>query len=308
MAFDAHKNFAYGTIRTAPAPAVSGHELTLGEGMGALQPAPPFNAVIWPPGVMPTVLNAEVVRVTAISTDTLTVTRAQEGATSKAILTGYQFAAAITAKTLTDVEAAVGTAEAGTLAAVKVERERAEAGEKAAQEGAETAAASKVSAEETRAKAAEKKAREEAEAASDKAGAAATAQAAAEAASIPLTQKDKASGVATLDSETHLTAAQVPPSVANGNVVYKALAGEPGLLISGTITRSANGAALEAPVVWPDGATGVYKGTESTTVPGAIDSYTITHVEGETTHTYAQPKVTRNGEGAVTNRPAITYA
>jgi hypothetical protein len=105
-----------------------------------------------------------------------------------------------------------------------------------------------------------------------------------------------------------LKASQVPISAASGSVVYKALAGEPALLISGAITRSSTGAALKAPVVWPDGATGEYVGVESETVSGAIDSYTITHVEGETTHTYTQAKVTRNSEGVVTNRPAITYA
>jgi hypothetical protein len=101
---------------------------------------------------------------------------------------------------------------------------------------------------------------------------------------------------------------ELPSSVVSGSPsFYATVAGEPGQLISGVITRSANGAALKAPVTWPDGATGEYEGTESTTVAGAIDSYTITHVLGAVTHTYTQPKVTRNAEGAVTERPAITY-
>jgi hypothetical protein len=116
------------------------------------------------------------------------------------------------------------------------------------------------------------------------------------------------SGIAPLDSTGLLPAGRLPGSVIGGSVVYKTLVGEPGQLITGAITRSAAGAALEAPVTWPDGATGVYKGVESVTVPGAIDSYTITHVEGETVHTYTQAAVTRNSEGAITNRPAITYA
>jgi hypothetical protein len=94
------------------------------------------------------------------------------------------------------------------------------------------------------------------------------------------------------------------PSVVTGSNV--AFAMTPEQLISGAITRSATGAALEASVVWPDGATGTYKGTESTTTPGAIDSYKITHVLGEITKTYTQSTMTRNSEGAVVTRPAIT--
>ena len=76
----------------------------------------------------------------------------------------------------------------------------------------------------------------------------------------------------------------------------------------GAITRSANGAATGFGVVWDDGATGVFVGTESTTAPGAIDSYTVTHVLGGVTTTYTQPALTRNASGAVTARPAMTVS
>ncbi|OZD03901.1 hypothetical protein CH275_16045 [Rhodococcus sp. 06-235-1A] len=76
----------------------------------------------------------------------------------------------------------------------------------------------------------------------------------------------------------------------------------------GAITRSANGAATGFSVVWDDGATGVFVGTESTTTPGAIDSYTVTHVLGGVTTTYTQPALTRNASGAVTARPAMTVS
>lgn len=76
----------------------------------------------------------------------------------------------------------------------------------------------------------------------------------------------------------------------------------------GTITRSANGAATGFGVVWDDGATGVFAGTESTTTPGAIDSYTVTHVLGGVTITYTQPALTRDANGAVTARPAMTVS
>lgn len=76
----------------------------------------------------------------------------------------------------------------------------------------------------------------------------------------------------------------------------------------GAVTRSANGAATGFGVVWDDGATGVFVGTESTSTPGAIDSYTVTHVLGGVTTTYTQPALTRNASGAVTARPAMTVS
>jgi hypothetical protein len=104
---DAHKNFAYGVVAIAPVPALTGNSLQLAAGGGAAQPAVPFNATVWPAGQVPTSQNAEIVRVTAIAGDVLTIARAQEGSPARAILATDQFAATITAKTLTDVEAAV---------------------------------------------------------------------------------------------------------------------------------------------------------------------------------------------------------
>lgn len=107
MSVDLHKNFSYSAVATAPSPALSGTSLVVSAGEGALFPTPPFNATVWPSGVSPLASNAEIVRVTAISTDTFTITRAQEGSTAKSIASGYQIAATITAKTLTDVEGLV---------------------------------------------------------------------------------------------------------------------------------------------------------------------------------------------------------
>ena len=89
-------NFAYSTVATAPSPATSGTSLTLASGGGALMPAVPFNATVWPIGAQPLSSNAEIVTVTAISTDTLTITRAQEGTSARTIVAGDQFAATIT--------------------------------------------------------------------------------------------------------------------------------------------------------------------------------------------------------------------
>lgn len=92
------------------------------------------------------------------------------------------------------------------------------------------------------------------------------------------------------------------------------LAATPDLMASGAVSHGtslgSSGAATGFNVVWPgDGATGVYTGTESTVTPGAVDSYTVTHVLVGVTKTYTQPAVTRDpSSGAVTNRPAITVA
>ncbi len=54
--------------------------------------------------MQPTTANSEIVRVTAISTDTFTITRAQESTSARTIVVGDQIADTITVKTLTDVE------------------------------------------------------------------------------------------------------------------------------------------------------------------------------------------------------------
>lgn len=102
---DQHKNFAYSTVATAPSPATSGTSLTVAAGHGARFPAVPFNATVWPAGAQPTVDNAEIIRVTAIATDTFTIVRAQEGTTARAVVVGDQVAATITKKTMDDIEA-----------------------------------------------------------------------------------------------------------------------------------------------------------------------------------------------------------
>jgi hypothetical protein len=104
---DNHANFAYSTVLTAPSPALSGTSLVVASGQGALFPAAPFNASVWPTAVAPLSTNAEIIRVTGIAGDTLTIERAQEGTAARTILVGDQIANSVTAKVLTDVEAAV---------------------------------------------------------------------------------------------------------------------------------------------------------------------------------------------------------
>lgn len=101
---DAHKNFAYTSVVTPPSPASSGTSLVVESGAGALFPAAPFNATIWPADELPLASNAEIVRVTDVTGDTLTITRTQESSSARAILVGDQIAATITAKALQDIE------------------------------------------------------------------------------------------------------------------------------------------------------------------------------------------------------------
>lgn len=109
MTYDAHKNFGVSLIATAPSPATSGTSLVVTAGQGTRFPAVPFNASLWPAGQNPDPSNAEIVRVTNISTDTLTITRTQESTSARTVVVGDYIAATVTAKTLTDIEAAITT-------------------------------------------------------------------------------------------------------------------------------------------------------------------------------------------------------
>lgn len=101
---DAHLNFAYSLVATAPSPATSGTSLVVTAAQGVLFPGVPFNATIWPVNSQPITTNAEIVTVTAISTDTLTIVRAQEGSVARTVIIGDQISATITNQSLTDVE------------------------------------------------------------------------------------------------------------------------------------------------------------------------------------------------------------
>lgn len=110
LTFDEKKNFAFSVVAVAPSPAASGTSLQVAPGDGAKFPTPPFNAVVWPSSVQPTSTNAEVVRVTAIATDTLTITRAQESSSARTVIANDQIALNVTAKSLTDIEGSFVTA------------------------------------------------------------------------------------------------------------------------------------------------------------------------------------------------------
>ena len=109
---DAHPNFAYSTVATAPVPAASGTTLVVAADDGTKFAAFPFNATVWPAGVQPTDANAEIVRITGRTVDTLTITRSQESTSARTIVVGDQIAVTVTAKSLTDVEAVAAAAYA----------------------------------------------------------------------------------------------------------------------------------------------------------------------------------------------------
>jgi hypothetical protein len=104
MPFDAHKNLAITTLVLAPDPPTSGTSIGIEAAGQAYFPVAPFNATIWPAGQPPTPVNAEVVRVTAITGQFFTIVRAQEGTAARAIQYGDLIAATITAKVITDIE------------------------------------------------------------------------------------------------------------------------------------------------------------------------------------------------------------
>ena len=105
--FDAHKNFVTTTVSNSPGTA--GTTLTVATGTGATFPATPFNCSIFPSGIFPNILNSEIVRVTAISTDSLTITRQQESTTARNIIAGDIIALTVTSKVLQDIETAISS-------------------------------------------------------------------------------------------------------------------------------------------------------------------------------------------------------
>jgi tRNA threonylcarbamoyladenosine modification (KEOPS) complex Pcc1 subunit len=120
MNFDGHTNFAVSTVLTAPSPATTGTTLTLASGTGALFPAAPFQVVVTPTGVIATAANSEILRVTAKNTDVLTVQRHVESSATRSIIVGDTVSLAVTAKALTDMEAAINSILADTSVATRV--------------------------------------------------------------------------------------------------------------------------------------------------------------------------------------------
>lgn len=72
------------------------------------------------------------------------------------------------------------------------------------------------------------------------------------------------------------------------------------------ITRDSEGRVTSMTVLWPDDSVGVYTATDYNATHEVYDGYTITHTTSGKTVT--QAAVTRNVEGAVITKPALTVA
>ena len=104
----AAQNLWISTVATAPSPATSGTTLTVHAGDGAtLTATPPFPVTIWAAGASPSLPagNVEIALCTAVSTDTLTITRAQESTPARTVVVGDQIAATVTAGFLASLNA-----------------------------------------------------------------------------------------------------------------------------------------------------------------------------------------------------------
>lgn len=97
------KDFAVGLVGTtgAPSPATTGTSITLRAGDGVSMPTPPFYVTATPPGQLTTLGTSEKLLVTAVSGDTLTVVRAQDGTTAKSIAANWIIANAMYAQDVT---------------------------------------------------------------------------------------------------------------------------------------------------------------------------------------------------------------
>lgn len=103
---------------------------------------------------------------------------------------------------------------------------------------------------------------------------------------------------------TPLIAARLNAQEADLALSLRQLARIPEALFVGAVNTDGQGAPITASVQWPDGTQGNYVG-QTPTIPGAVDTYTITYL-GDTTLTFTQPTVTRDAAGNVMYRPAIT--
>ena len=117
MAFDQHTNFAFSLVQAGSGVigSATGTTIVIVNALDLPDPAVgAYNVTVWPAGVSPTRVNAEIMRVTAKTATTLTVTRAQEGTTAlSAIAAGFQVALTMTSKLLRDIEAVAGTGGGG---------------------------------------------------------------------------------------------------------------------------------------------------------------------------------------------------
>jgi hypothetical protein len=112
MAFDYHPNFGQSNVAVAPSTPTAGTSLTITTGdVARLNLVAPFNMVMAPSGAQASTTNAEIVRVTGIAGDVLTIVRNTAGETNntfnRTVLVGDQIYVGDTSKLFTDIEAAI---------------------------------------------------------------------------------------------------------------------------------------------------------------------------------------------------------
>ena len=73
-----------------------------------------------------------------------------------------------------------------------------------------------------------------------------------------------------------------------------------------SITRDSDGRITTSTVLWPDGSNGTYVATDYNATHEVYDGYTIIHVDSSLTVTQAAG--TRNVDGAIITKPALTVA
>jgi hypothetical protein len=121
MSIDARKNFARGTVSTGYDASATSIVLTTGH--AARFPVAPFNVTWWNATDYPNPSddpNVEVVRVTAIVGETLTVTRAQESTSASTKNTAsktYKLSQTVTAGMITAIETDIAAAQTAAIAA-----------------------------------------------------------------------------------------------------------------------------------------------------------------------------------------------
>ena len=109
MAWDALTNMGYSLVATAPSPATSGTTLTVTTGEGGRFTAP-TQCTIGPVGVVLTPANSEIVRVTNVAGDVLTITRTSEalvGGSARTVVVGDAIFNDVSKKALTDIQTAI---------------------------------------------------------------------------------------------------------------------------------------------------------------------------------------------------------
>ena len=93
-----------------------------------------------------------------------------------------------------------------------------------------------------------------------------------------------------------------------GQSLAQQLAGwtESGAYEATAITFDADQVVTTATVAWPDGSAGTFTTVTKNTTWSAVDAYTISHTDSGLT--VVQDAVTRDADGNVTTKPALTVA